>query len=299
MKHDMFLPNRRSLLVGLAGLALAGTVPAIAQSPQATERISLKAASGRAVEVHRWAPDGISKRGHILFSHGALSAPWKYLALIEAWTRAGYEVLAPLHVDSTDHPDHASFQGMASWPARIEDVRAVAEYIGGPYIAAGHSYGGLIALCLGGASPAVPDTVIKPLRDPRALAVVAFSPPGGGMGLVNAGDYAGLAVPALIQTGDKDVPPGSKADWRSHLLPYDEAAPGGHRYALVLAGVDHYFGGAICRPELPGPKQEAPLAIATALSILFMRAHGGEDAGALQVLRSRLENAGPAILTTK
>jgi predicted alpha/beta-hydrolase family hydrolase len=299
MKDEKFTSHRRRVLAGLAGLTLVGTVSAIGQPAQTAERISVRTATGRVVEVHRWAPGDGPQRGRILFSHGALSAPWKYLSLIEAWANAGYEVLAPLHVDSTDHPDRASFPGLASWPARIEDVRAVADHIGGPYIAAGHSYGGLIALCLGGASPAVPDTVKKPLRDPRVLAVVAFSPPGGGSGLVNAGDYAGLAVPALIQTGDRDVPPGGNADWRSHLLPYDEAAPGGHRYALVLAGVDHYFGGGICRPELPGPKQEAALATATSLSILFMRAHGGKDAGALQVLHNRLASAGPAILTQK
>lgn len=299
MKHVVFTPHRRSILAGLAGLTLLGTVPSMGQSSPAAERITLKTEAGRAVEVHRWAPNGVFQRGRILFSHGALSAPWKYLPLIEAWANAGYEVLTPLHVDSTDHPDRASFQGMASWPARIEDVRAVAAHIGGPYIAAGHSYGGLVALCLGGATPPVPDTVKKPLRDPRALAVVAFSPPGSGMGLVNAGDYAGLAVPALIQTGDKDVPPGGNADWRSHLLPYDEAAAGGNRYALVLAGVDHYFGGGICRPELPGPKQEAALATATAMSILFMRAYGNKDTGALQVLNGRLSDSGPAILTRK
>jgi pimeloyl-ACP methyl ester carboxylesterase len=299
MTQEKFATSRRSVLAGLAGVALMGAVPAMSQPSPAAERISIKTATGRMVEVHRWAAKGGVQRGRILFSHGALSAPWKYLSLVEAWANAGYEVLAPLHVDSTDHPERAAFPGLASWPARIEDVRAVADHIGGPYIAAGHSYGGLIALCLGGASPAVPDTVKKPLRDPRALAVVAFSPPGGGTGLVNAGDYAGLAVPALIQTGDRDVPPGGNADWRSHLLPYDEAAPGGNRYALVLAGVDHYFGGCICRPELPGPKQEEALATATSVSILFMRAYGGKDAGALQVLQNRLTSSGPAVLTLK
>ncbi|SNS15315.1 MULTISPECIES: alpha/beta fold hydrolase [unclassified Azospirillum] len=290
--------DRRSLLAGMAAISLLGVIPAVGQSAD-SELLSVKTAAGRAVAVHRWSAAGLSPRGRILFSHGALSAPWKYLSLINAWTQAGYEVLAPLHVDSTDHPDRAAFQGMASWPARIEDVRAVADHIGGPYIAAGHSYGALVALCLGGAGPKVPETVKTPLRDPRATAVVAFSPPGGGMGLVNQGDYAGLAVPALIQTGDRDVPPGGNADWRSHLLAYDDAAAGGNRYALVLAGVDHYFGGGICRPELPGPKQEAALSIAASLSILFMRAHGGGDQGALQVLRSRLATDGPAILTLK
>ena len=249
--------------------------------------------------VHIWPAVG-EERGRILFSHGALSAPWKYEPLVQAWTQAGYAVYAPLHVDSTDHPQRANFSGLASWPMRFQDVRAVSAHLGGAYIAAGHSYGALIALCLGGSSPAVPPSVAAPLRDPQAKIVLAFSPPGAGMGLVKAGDYASLAVPALIQTGDKDVPPGAAdVDWRSHLLAYDEAAPGGDRYGLVLEGVDHYFGGAICRPELPGPKQTAAMAVATDLSVQFIRAYAGGDAAALKALKARVTDSGPAILSLK
>lgn len=260
--------------------------------------LTVKTPSGRAVSVSVWKAVG-TEAGRILFSHGALSAPWKYQPLVDAWTKAGYSVYAPLHVDSADHPDRASFQGLASWPARIEDVRALADHLNGPYIAAGHSYGALVALCLGGSAIAVPPEVKTPLRDPRALVSLAFSPPGAGMGFIKAGDYAPLAVPALIQTGDKDVPPGQVGDWQSHLLPYDEAAPGGNRYALVLDGVDHYFGGGICRPELPGPVQAEQLAIAADLSVLFMRAHASGDKKALVALNGRLSDKGPARLTVK
>lgn len=287
----MALLSRRSLLLSMAATA---ALPALA----APADLTVKTPSGRAVAVNVWKAAGREK-GRILFSHGAASAPWKYQPLVDAWTKAGYSVHAPLHVDSTDHPDRASFQGMASWPARIEDVRALADHLNGPYIAAGHSYGALVALCLGGSAIAVPPGVKTPLRDPRAKAVLAFSPPGAGMGFIKAGDYAPLVVPALIQTGDKDVPPGPGGDWKSHLLPFEEAAPGGDRYALVLDGVDHYFGGGICRPELPGPVQAEQLAIAADLSVLFMRAHAGDDKAALASLKGRLSPTGPARLTLK
>ncbi|TWB45858.1 alpha/beta hydrolase family protein [Nitrospirillum pindoramense] len=288
-----FRLGRRAFLAAGAGVAVAGRLrPARAEGG----RLTLRTAGGRAVDVRTWTV--ADERGRILFSHGALSAPWKYQSVIEAWGRAGYSVYAPLHVDSTDHPDQASFPGLASWPARIEDVRAVANHLGGSYIAAGHSYGALIALVLGGATPAVPEGVPPPLRDPRARVAVAFSPPGVGGGLVRAGDYAALAVPAFIQTGDRDTPPGM-TDWRSHLAAYEEAAAGGDRYAAVLDGVDHYFGGGICRPELPGPRQETGLAAAVSLSILFMRAYAGGDAGALQVLQGRLSDSGPVRLSHK
>lgn len=292
----MALLSRRSLLLSMAATA---ALPVLAQgiAPRPAD-LTIKTAGGRAVAINVWKAVG-SKQGRILFSHGALSAPWKYQPLVDAWTTAGYDVYAPLHVDSTDHPDRANFQGMASWPARIEDVRALADHLNGDYIAAGHSYGALVALCLGGSAIAVPPAVKTPLRDPRAKAVLAFSPPGAGMGFINPGDYAPLAVPALIQTGDKDIPPGPGGDWKSHLLPYEEAAPGGHRYALVLDGVDHYFGGGICRPELPGPVQAEQLALAASLSVLFMRAHAGGDAAALRTLTGRLSANGPARLTVK
>ncbi|MFV3126643.1 alpha/beta hydrolase family protein [Niveispirillum sp. KHB5.9] len=288
--------SRRSLLLSMAATA---ALPALAQVlPPRPADLTVKTPAGRAVAVNVWKASG-KEKGRILFSHGAASAPWKYQPLVDAWTKAGYSVYAPLHVDSADHPDRAAFQGLASWPARIEDMRALADHIDGPYIAAGHSYGGLVALCLGGSAIAVPPSVKTPLRDPRAKAVLAFSPPGAGMGFINPGDYAPLAVPALIQTGDKDIPPGPGGDWKSHLLPYDEAAPGGERYALVLDGVDHYFGGGICRPELPGPVQAEQLSIAADLSVLFMRAHAGGDKAALASLKGRLSEAGPARLTLK
>lgn len=292
----MVLLSRRSLLLSMAATA---ALPVLAQGlPPRPADLTIKTSSGRAVPVSVWKAVG-KEAGRILFSHGAASAPWKYQPLIDAWTKAGYSIHAPLHVDSTDHPDRANFQGMASWPARVEDVRALADHLDGPYIAAGHSYGALVALCLGGSAIAVPPEVKVPLRDPRALVSLAFSPPGAGMGFIKAGDYAPLAVPALIQTGDKDVPPGPGGDWNSHLLPYDEAAPGGSRYALVLDGVDHYFGGGICRPELPGPVQAEQLAIAADLSVLFMRAHAGGDKKALVALNGRLSDKGPARLTVK
>lgn len=236
--------------------------------------------SGRVSRVWHYDPLG-RLRGTIIFSHGAASAPWKYRALFFHWTRAGYRVIAPLHVDSTDHPDQASFAGLASWAARIEDVRALSAMLGDArYVAAGHSYGALAALALGGATPMLPEGVKGPLADPRAAVVVAFSPPGAMTPLIDAKGYSTLARPALIQTGTADIPPGATG-WEGHLLAYESAPACGDRYALVLDGVDHYFGGAICRPELPGPMQKEQLDKAGLMSRTMM------DAWLLDQPRSR------------
>jgi pimeloyl-ACP methyl ester carboxylesterase len=222
----------------------------------------------------------------ILFSHGALSAPEKYARLIGPWTRAGFKVLAPLHVDSTDHPDHARYGMLDSWRCRILDMRALAKFAGADrYIAAGHSYGALTALTLAGATATVPAGVTGPLRDPRAKIVVAFSPPGANPGLITAEGYRGIAVPAFVETGTDDNPPAAMGggNWRVHLTAYDQA-PSGDKYALVLDGADHYFGGLICKPEAPGPPRAAALDIAIARSLDFMKTYDAGDDAARRAL---------------
>jgi dienelactone hydrolase len=291
--------TRRLILQGAAGIALATAASAIAAPARPASKLTLTTAEGRAVDVWRWTPPG-RRRGVIAFSHGALSAPWKYENLLGPWAAAGYEILAPLHVDSSDHPRTKEFVGFASWKARIEDMRTVSQAISArQFVAAGHSYGGLTALTMGGAQAMMPEGVTGTQRESRVTAVVAFSPSGITPPLIDAAGYAKLAVPALLQTGDRDVPPGSGVDgWRAHLAAYDAAAAGGDRYALVLDGVDHYFGGLICR-EIDAVRQTAQLANAIDISTLFMSSFLGRDAKARRLLDGRLAAAGPVRLTRK
>jgi hypothetical protein len=281
-------------------LALAGAIIAPAAGAATESSIRLTTASGRQSTVSVWRGRGRS-RGTILFSHGAASSPNKYPALVDAWTRAGYVVWAPLHVDSIEHPETARYAGFASWSARIEDLRALATHVEAKeVIAAGHSYGALVALALGGVAAEQPAGVLGPLRISKVQAVIAFSPPAPVPGLITAEGYKTLAVPALIQTGDRDNPPGTPADgWKLHLLPYEAAAPGGNRYALVLEGVDHYFGGGICKFDLPGPAQTAQLHTAAEISTVFLGAYGANKSGARRALTARLSDTGPVILQTK
>ncbi|TRW14450.1 alpha/beta hydrolase family protein [Glacieibacterium frigidum] len=284
--------TRRSVLAGLAVASTAAAAPA---------PLLLTTADGRISSVTRWPARG-RHRGVIGFSHGALSAPWKYAALVEPWAAAGFEVLAPLHVDSSDHPDTARYPGLASWAARIADMRALGAHIGDvPWVAAGHSYGGLTALTLGGAAASVPPGVTGPLRASGVNAVIAFSPPGPIPGLIDAPGYAQLGVPALIQTGDRDVPPGSTAPdaWRTHLAAYEASAAGGDRYSLVLAGADHYFGNLICRPERTEAPQRAQLDAATRVAGLFLRGFGDGDAKARTRLDGQLSPTLPVMLMRK
>lgn len=292
------LSRRRVLQGGAAGALLLGGA-AGARAAEPTQEM-LEAPGGRAVPLWRWKPNG-ARRGAIAFSHGAQSAPWKYRNLLQPWADAGYEILAPLHVDSTDHPRTKEFPGSASWKARIEDMRAVSAAIpDARFLAAGHSYGALTALTMGGAEAVMPDGLEGTQRQSRVAAVVAFSPPAPIPTLIPQEGYARIAVPALIQTGDQDVARGATdpAGWRGHLAAYEAAPTGGDRYALVLAGVDHYFGGLICR-EIEAERQTAQLGQAIALSTLFIDAFLRGDAKARAGLNARRAASGPVQLLHK
>jgi pimeloyl-ACP methyl ester carboxylesterase len=293
--------SRRQLIAGTLALSAGAALPAplfAAPVPPAVRRFDLRGPDGRTIEISEWQPRS-RPRGTILFSHGAMSAPRFYEAIIAPWQAAGYRVLAPLHVDSSQHPDTAKYAGLASWKARIEDMRALSAHLGNrPWIAAGHSYGGLVALTMGGAAAIAPQGITGPLSDANVHAVVAFSPPAPIPVLCTAQGFAALKVPALIQTGTADDPPGPDG-WEGHLASYEAAAPGGQRFGLVLEGVDHYFGGAICRYDVPGPKQLARLQDANRIARLFLAGYGTGRASARRALERAVTNALPAKLLHK
>lgn len=304
--------SRRRLLQAMAiapALGLLGCIDSRAgdltsnalPARSAMSAFTLTAADGRQIAVTEWTPAG-TVLGTILFSHGAGSAPDMYPAMTDAWAAAGWRILAPLHVDSRQYANRADYPGLASWRTRLEDMHMLSAHIGDtPFVAAGHSYGGLVALTLGGARAIPPEGRSAPLSDPKVRAVLAFSPPAPIPVLITAQGYAGLSVPALIQTGTADMLPGeaNTEAWRGHLAAFDFAQAGNHRYGLVLAGVDHYFGGAICDFDQPGPPQRNQLDIALALSQLFLAAVGLGDASAKARLDARISPNLPVMLLKK
>ncbi|KQM20400.1 alpha/beta hydrolase family protein [Novosphingobium sp. Leaf2] len=291
--------GRREVLLGGAAFAVAMT-GGRALAAAIPGRVMLQTPEGRAISVTEWRPAG-RPRGIILFSHGAGSSPSFYGRIVDPWVAAGWHVLAPLHVDSREHPDLAKFPGLLSWKARVEDMRALIAHIGdAPFVAAGHSYGGLTATMLSGAQPVVPEGLSLPLVPRLAKAVIAFSPPPIIPALVTQQGYAQIAVPALIQTGTRDLVAGLTTQgpdgWNVHLAAFEAPAPGGNRYGLVLEGADHYFGGAICDSTKPGPMQLAPLELANARVALFLEGYGASNVRARRRLDSLVTQALPARL---
>jgi pimeloyl-ACP methyl ester carboxylesterase len=249
--------DRRMVLAGGVAMGLVGTPAAAAQDG------TLVLADGRQVPVRRWQPPG-KPRGLIPFSHGANSSGAKYDRLCGALAAAGLLVAAPTHADSPDHPGGGSIPRERGIPLRLADMRGlIAEGVaaGLPVIAAGHSYGALIAQMLGGAGGA-PDAAVA--------AVVAWSPPGPFPPAITADLWKTVARPMLVETGTADTLPMMAPTWDVHRVSHDVAPTPG--VLFVGAGVDHYFGNIICRPERTEPPQEAQFADALAVTLAFVDA---------------------------
>ena len=266
--------DRRRLIA--AGLALAAT-PARAALKAATIKVG-----EREVEL-TIVPPQAPARGVILFSHGAGDWPSTYTTLLEIWAKAGFLVAAPLHVDSNAHPRTSDYTMRAAFPLRIEDLKAAGAWAaktapGLPIAAAGHSYGSLVALVLGGALG----------HAPTVKAVVGWSSLGLVPGLIDAQSYQTLAVPTLMITGDQDIRPDATDSWRAHLRPF-EASPAGEKYAWIGKGVDHRFGGAFITGK---GDQAAALADAARLSVTFLRAEALGDADARDALAAQRSSPG-------
>ncbi len=249
--------DRRMVLAGSMAMGLIGPAAGAAQDG------TLVLADGRPMPVRRWRPTG-QPRGFIPFSHGANSNGAKYDRLCSALAAAGFFVAAPTHADSPDHPGGGKIARDQGIPLRLADMRGlIAEGVaaGLPVIAAGHSYGALIAQMLGGAG-GVPEAAVR--------AVIAWSPPGPFPPAITADLWKTMARPMLVETGTADMLPIMAPTWDVHRVSHDVAP--GPGVLFVGAGVDHYFGNIICRPERAEPPQEAQFADALAVTLGFVDA---------------------------
>jgi len=267
------------LLLSVAPMtaAMAQTAPvAAAPAAIAATHLMVPSPDGRTIDMSVWtAPQ---ERGVVVFSHGWGGAPASYGRVFSAWADHGFTVIAPLHLDSQQHPQHTDDSRMA-FMTRVMDVavaRGVAgkDHDGKPLIAAGYSFGSLIAMMEGGAV-----TVMPPIGDPHVKGVIAFSTPGDTPGLVQPNTYDALSKPLMVVTGDKDVVPDFVADPTDHRHPF-ERSPAGDKTLITFAGADH----AMIRTI-----DEADLALLVEATEDFLDAYALDDAAA----KARL-NALPA-----
>ena len=239
-----------------------------------TAEIALQVTPQRSTQMETWVPGRV--KGVVLFSTGHGSWPEKYDAVASAWKAAGFAVIAPVHVDSLHYPDRDKFTREASFGERIADMKAASAYAartwpGKPVIAAGHSFGTLTALCLGGGLANLGN-----FRDPTVKAVLGFSSPGRIPGLIGPDAYAADTLPVMIITGDQDTVPGLVTDWHDHLVPI-QTSPAGNKLGVTYPGATH---------ELIGHPDDANYASVVSVSIDFLKAYGLGDWMAMATLNN-------------
>jgi dienelactone hydrolase len=257
--------DRRTFMA--AGIALGSAGPALARDEimivTDDRPLTVGTRSTRMLITRR---EGKPK-GVVLFSTGHGSWPERYQRLATVLAIEGFAVLAPVHVDSMHYPDRAKFTMQQGFVERLADMRAAADVASSvypklPVVAAGHSFGSLIALCEAGAL-----ANIGAFRQPAVEAVLAFSTPGKIPGLVQPDAYTSVAVPLMVVTGSADtIPaamgyPNAPAD---HLLPAETARAGS--YGLSLDGADH----ALVDDAARLPRALEPVR-------LFLRGYGLDD----------------------
>jgi alpha-beta hydrolase superfamily lysophospholipase len=223
-------------------LLLSSALPLLAQAQTAkpSEILSMTLQGGpgpaREMPLLVWNPSGTA-HGQLLFSHGLGGRPQAYTRLMEALQGAGYRVVAPLHVDSTEHPQSKGLSLQQSFFLRLRELGAAAGLLAQqspqlPLGCVGHSYGSLFSWCLGGGL-----AELGPLRQPTVRAVLAFSSPGVLPMMQRARSLRSLAVPNLTVSGDADRVPGFVIDPADHRLAFEQAqAPS---YLLWLAQGGH------------------------------------------------------------
>lgn len=239
-----------------------------------TAQAALRVSPQRETVLTSWVPE--KPRGVVLLSTGHGSWPEKYDAIASAWKAAGFAVIAPLHVDSIRYPERDKFTAQASFGERIADLKAASGYAAAtwpalPVIAAGHCFGTLSALCLGGGL-----SYVGNFRDPKVKAVIGFSSPGRVPGLVQPQAYASDDLPILLITGDRDVVPGIVTNWQDHLMPI-QTSPAGDKLAITYAGAGH---------DLIGAPADPNFAPAVAATIRFLQAYALDDEPAKAWLRA-------------
>lgn len=249
---------------------------------------------GRRSQVDIYAPRSGGPYPLVAFSHGAYSAPERYIALLRAIAASGFVVVAPLHIDSElltngqEAPPHSD-----TWNTRKADLRLVAEAVPGieavlagvkvasvdeGYLVAGHSYGAFVAQVLAGATAIGEEASV----DKRIDGIIAYSPPGPLPGFIADDAWDNLSVAQLLVTGTADILPGFLDEWEMHTLAYHRA-DAGQQWLWVGKEVDHYFGKLIGRLSNDNSSQKEQFVEALALTQQFALLHSDRSACAAKM----------------
>jgi dienelactone hydrolase len=262
--------KRREFLLAAVAAALAAQDTAAADVM--VRDIELATADpSRSLPVRAFLPPTGRHLPLVVFSHGAYSSGRLYDPILRHWAGAGFAILAPTHRDSvslgvkrgSNDPRYFSWrlEDMEFLLESLDAVRRLAPEFDGRVnprrlAATGHSFGGLVAQTLAGATyfdPVLGKTIHRAVQNVRAAIICSGA--GRLAPLLRTEDFAALKIPLLVTVGTEDLQqaPGMTGyQWRRE--PYDLAGSK-QRYLLTLQGADHYLGGLVGRDDLPQAAQ--------------------------------------------
>ena len=256
-------------------------------------------------------PTGAGPYPLVVFSQGALCPKNMYTAMTDHWTSHGYVTISPLHLDSESNG--FGFQDLADKDLvgeRVQDMSYILDMLDNietaipglkgkinrdHIAAAGHSFGGQIALIMTGLDTIDRNTSeLLDVADDRYDVAVVLSGVGP-LPNIAEGAFARYTGPVYSSGGTKDL--GATGGGPVHPWPWRMAAyfetPPGNSYGVVLDEGDHYYGGLICRETAGGSPDHEGISIIRGTSTAFLDAYLKDDAFA----QDFLENAEVQSLT--
>ncbi|MDX2144167.1 MAG: dienelactone hydrolase family protein [Rhodospirillaceae bacterium] len=248
-------------------------------------------------------PDAPGPHPVIVFSHGALSSKDLYNRVADHWASHGYATILPTHLDSESlgysfkNPlprDKVFFGRIGDMAFILDNLEAIAARAGiagkldaQRIAAAGHSFGGWMALIMAGLPVKMPDGSSKSFRDKRVKAMMAYNGIGP-MDQIDNDRWGDVKIPVLAASGTND--PGATGDgmlrpWRWRMGAYDLAGSK-EKYAVSITMGDHYYGGLICREGAGGQPDAEGLSFVNGASSAFLDAYLKADNDAKKFLRT-------------
>ena len=221
----------------------------------------------------------------IIFSHGSRCHVDGSNDLIKYWSSHGYSVIQPLHLDGFLDSRQKEYTREEISFHRFNDMKLILDKMEellsdkpmiykkinkSKIIAAGHSYGALVAQSMGGAktySQSNPNIKVSNY-DRRFKTIVAISPPGYMKNFVDQTTAKSIKIPMLVTTGTKDMIPPFMPTWDIHTVTYHDSLPG-KKYLAVINNADHWFGGLLCR-KTENKEQNKEMLILKAVTLAFM-----------------------------
>lgn len=244
----------------------------------------------------------------VVFSHGGGSSGDMYDGFAQHWAAAGYVVILPTHMESRS----LGFRMQEASPQLMQDVLetrrkdmtfildslsglpALVPGLGGKIdaehvVAAGHSMGGATALSVTGLVLEDPkDGTRFGFLDKRFDALLLITEPSNSP-MMPVDPWRAVPIPVFVATGSNDYsgqwggPPKTRLYTFATGLKLPTGIP--HHY-LFIQGMNHYLGGAICRPDVKGPPDMDALNIINGASTAFLDAYTKNDQRALEFLRA-------------